>query len=146
MHLHNNRYETTFDTQDKFFPNLDDCSSPSFRVEMEFMEHINREYNLWQAYPQYTDGLEAGILSVNPVYRGLGIAKALTQRTVQYARDAGFPLIRCDCSSLYSSRVCASTGFKVAYSQKYADYVVNGVRPMLPEAPHHEFVVYVLEL
>lgn len=113
---------------------------------MEFLAHIDREYNLWQAYPHCVNGLEAGILSVDTAYRGLGIAKALTDRTVQYARKAGYPLILCHCSSFFSARVCEATGFKEVYRTAYADYVVNGERPLQPEAPHREFAVFVYEL
>lgn len=132
--------------QDKFCPNLDDCSTPNFRVEMEFLAHIDQQYNLWQEYPQHAHGLEAGVLSVHPAYRGQGVAKALTERTVSYARETGFPIILCHCSSAVSAKVCAIAGFKEVYRLAYEDYVVEGVRPLRPEEPHREFAVFVYEL
>lgn len=110
------------------------------------MDHIDTQYKLFDEYPEFDRALDGKILSVNDQYRGLGIAKQLTQRSIEYMQEHRIPLYHILCSSEYSAMVCARLGFTEKFVLPYIDYVVNGENPLLPTAPHVATKIYVKKI
>lgn len=59
------------------------------------------------------------------------------------AKEQGCYLIRADCTSFISAKLCERLGYESIYSLKYEDYKKNGVAVFKPEHPHTEVKVYV---
>lgn len=101
---------------------------------------------MYEAYPDSVTALDACYLSVDASARGLGVAMALTQRTLDYAKENNYHLVQCFCTSFYSGRVCEQLGFDTGYSLRFDEYLVDGKIVIRPEAPHEKAVVYVKQL
>lgn len=110
------------------------------------MEYVDQQINLFDMYPGIDKFLDSQILSVNPNYRGAGIAGLLVERTAQFMRENKISVIRVFCTGIYSARVMEKMGLKKVYTLPYVDYVVNGENPILPAAPHTALQVYVQEI
>lgn len=110
---------------------------------MAFFADLETRYNIFDEYPEYSNVFKVGIMSVSSNYRGAGIAMALLKRTMEMVESLSIPLCYCVCSSRFSGNVCAKAGFEAVYRLPYKDYVVNGCRPLRPEEPHSEAVLYV---
>lgn len=101
---------------------------------------------MFDAYPGSVNALDVCFLAVDSSARGLGIGTALTQRTLDYAKEHDYNLVHCFCSSLFSGRACEQLGFDTAYTLRYDEYLVDGKIVIRPEAPHESAVVYVKQL
>lgn len=101
---------------------------------------------MFDLYPHIDRYLDAKLLSVDPRYRGQGVACKLTERTIEFMRANDISIISMMCSSHYSARVCEKLGFKKVYTLKYADYIVDGRNPILPADPHKAVQIYVKEI
>lgn len=111
-----------------------------------FIETIAGKFDMWSAYPDAKQCLDANSLSVDESARGLGIAKALTERSMEYGRLNGYHLIQMSCSSKFSAMVCERLEMDRLFAIKFDDYKVNGEVVLRPDAPHTENVVYVKKL
>lgn len=109
-----------------------------FKQILTFFRYIDTQYNVFDVHPQFDKALDAKIMSVNDAYRGVGICKELTGRSVEWMQANDVQLFHVMCSSYFSAKVCESMGFKVVYSLAFKDYIVNGENPIVPEAPHEK--------
>lgn len=100
------------------------------------MKYIGTQFDLFAQYPQFERALDCKIMSVNDAYRGVGIANALTQRTIECMLAQDLHLFHCMCSSHYSALVCKRLGMDEIYRLAYADYLVDGRQPLSPAEPH----------
>lgn len=101
---------------------------------------------MFDQFPEYSSVFEVGIMSVSSEYRGAGIAMALMKSTLELVASLAIPLCYCICSSRFSGIVCAKAGFEAVHRYPYKDYVVDGRRPVRPEEPHTEAVLYVRKM
>lgn len=101
---------------------------------------------MYDAYPGSVNALDACFLSVDSSTRGLGVGTALTQSTLDYAKENGYNFVYCLCTSFFSGRVCEQLGFDTGYNLRYDEYLVNGKIVIRPEDPHERAVVYVKQL
>lgn len=101
---------------------------------------------MWAAYPGTGHCFEANILSVDPSARGMGIATALSQRSLDYARANGYELIKMVCTSKYSAMLCERLGYDKCFTMRTDVYRVNGKIVMRPNPPHDETSIYIKRL
>lgn len=80
---------------------------------------------------------------VDKNYRRFGITDKFAELTTQYADTNKFPFLYVPCTSLYTALFCKAQGYKKVYELKYADYVVDGMNPILPAPPHTAFRIYI---
>jgi GNAT superfamily N-acetyltransferase len=69
------------------------CRDPKFRSIFSMLYDTNRDADLFAKYDVH-DIFECRILSVDPTYRGKGIARSLMERSIQEARLRGFKLFK----------------------------------------------------
>lgn len=100
------------------------------------IQYVATQFNLFEHYPQFQRALEGKIMSVNGAYRGAGIAKELTRRTIEYMISQDVHLFHVMCTSHFSALVCDRLGMNEIYTLNYLDYVVNGRHPLQPAKPH----------
>lgn len=110
---------------------------------LEFNEHFYDSFDMYAAYPGCVKVLDACILSVHESARGLGVATALAQRTLDYGKANNYDMCQCLCSSKFSRLVCQKLGFDAAYTVRYDEYMVNGQIIFKPDAPHDVCVLYI---
>lgn len=109
----------------------------------DFIDYVYDHYNIYDAYPGSVNVLDISFVSVDSSARGLGIATALTQRSLDYAKENDYNLVQCFCTSWFSGRVCEQLGFDTGYTLRFDEYLVDGNIVIRPEAPHERAVVYV---
>lgn len=95
-----------------------------------------------QKYQQneYMDGM---IMSVLTGYGGQGIATRLLNAVEGLTKELKLNLIYVGCTSKYSSLVMAKSGYEVAYSLRYDEYIKDGVQVFKPEPPHDTMSAYI---
>lgn len=113
---------------------------------MQFFEHLESRYNVFDEFPECDRVFEVGIMSVSSEYRGAGIAMALLKKTMELVEKMSVPLSYCICSSRFSGIICAQSGFEAVHRLPYKDYMVEGRRQIRPEEPHTEAVLYVRKM
>lgn len=113
------------------------------KVLCEFIEHFYDSFDMYAAYPGCVKVLDASLLSVHESARGLGVATALAQRTLDYGKENNYDMCQCLCNSKFSGLVCQKLGFYAAYSVRYDEYRVNGQVIFKPNAPHDVGVLYI---
>jgi hypothetical protein len=64
----------------------------------------------------------------------------------ELAKEQDYPLIRVDCTSLFSARAAARLGLQCVFTMRYEDYCHNGEPIFRPEPPHDQVATYVQRL
>lgn len=87
--------------------------------------------------------IELRILSMNPEYRGRGIAKRLTEESMKIAKSRGFEVMKMCCTSEFTAKIARSLGWQEFYRLAYKDYgKVSSSQYVLKAAPPHEHIYY----
>lgn len=120
----------------------EDCKHAKFAIILRLMAYVEQQFDLFERHPQHERALDAKIMSVNDAYRGCGIAKELTRRTIEYMREQDLHLFHVLCSSQFSALVCERLGFEKEYELLYRDYLEDGEAPVRPAEPHVAVRVY----
>lgn len=122
------------------------CENPKFKKILRLLRYVDQNVT---RNGQYEDlnVLEIRILSVDSSWRGKGIAKTLVEKTIEIGKEKGFHMVRADCSSFFSGKLCARLGFERIYELKYADYVDEDGNPVFsPAFPHTSIISYIKKL
>ncbi|XP_076661953.1 arylalkylamine N-acetyltransferase 1 isoform X2 [Halictus rubicundus] len=121
------------------------CKNPKFKKILRLLNYVDRNVN--HEYFRGLNTIEIRIISVDTNWRGKGIAKALLEKTMEIGREKGFHIVRADCSSFFSGKLCAGLGFEQIYTLPYAEYVDEDGKPIFsPALPHTAVVSYVKKL
>lgn len=122
------------------------CGNPKFKKILRLLHHVDKNVNRDGQF-RGLNILEIRIISVDSSWRGKGVAKALIEKTTEIGREKGFHVVRADCTSLFSGKVCARMGFEPIYELNYTDYVDEDGNPVFsPAFPHTSIVTYVKKL
>lgn len=91
---------------------------------------------------------EVRYLAVHPLAQRRGIAKALTERSIQEAEEQGYKYVRMDCTSAHSAKLAKSIGMKCVYKLDYTDYRDEKGCPFHegPMYPHTTVRVFAAEI
>lgn len=101
------------------------------------MDLIDSKYDAFQRYPDIDCYIDGKIWSVDPRYRGHGIAGQLTEKTLEYMRENHFQIYQVLCTSHFSARVCEKMNFTEVFSLSFTEYLdENGEQVLNPEKPH----------
>ncbi|XP_063978800.1 arylalkylamine N-acetyltransferase 1-like isoform X2 [Diachasmimorpha longicaudata] len=122
------------------------CENAKFKKILKLLHHVDQEVDVLKRYPEKKI-MDIRIISVDSNWRGQGVAAALFEKTIEIGRELGYDLIRTDCSSHFTARLCKRLGFEEIYSLEYADYVDESGKPVFtPTAPHTTIITYVRKL
>ncbi|XP_033207599.1 dopamine N-acetyltransferase-like isoform X2 [Belonocnema kinseyi] len=113
------------------------CANPKFKKILKLLYCVEKNSNIPEKFPDQKV-LEIRIISVDSKWRGKGIAKALFEKTMEVAKNRGFDIIRVDCSSAITGKLCQRLSFEPVFELKYADYVDEAGNPIFKPAPPHE--------
>lgn len=101
------------------------------------MDLIDSKFDIFALYPHIDSFVDGKILSVDPDYRGLGIAGVLTDKTIEFLKDNRIEIFHILCSSHFSARVCEKMNFNEVFKLPFTDYVdADGKQVLCPEKPH----------
>lgn len=122
------------------------CKNPKFKKILRLLHYVDRNVTQ-EGHFQGLNTLEIRIISVDTNWRGKGIAKALLEKTMEIGREKGFHIVRADCSSFFSGKLCTGLGFEQIYTLPYAEYVDEEGKPIFsPALPHTAVVSYIKKL
>lgn len=122
------------------------CENPKFKKILRLLYRVDKDVNRDGKF-QGQNILEVRIISVDTNWRGKGIAKTLVEKTIELAKEKDFNIVRVDCSSFFSGKLCARLNFERIYELKYADYVDEDGNPIFsPAYPHTSVTTYVKKL
>lgn len=108
-----------------------------FKKIMSLMDHIDSKFSIFELYPEIDSFVDGKILSVDPNYRGHGIAGRLTDMTVDFMKQNKIQIFHVLCTSHFSARVCEKSGFTEVFHLKYCDFKDDDDKQVLcPEKPH----------
>lgn len=101
------------------------------------MDLIETKFNVFDRFPGVDLAIDGKILSVDPTYRGKGIANELTRMTLDYMRQEGIPLMNVLCTSHFSAQLMKKLSFESVYVFPLSDYMdADGVQVLKPDLPH----------
>lgn len=125
---------------------ITECMNPKFKKILKLLRHVDKNVNRIRDFTGI-NVLELRIISVDHTWRGKGVAKALIEKSMDIAREKGFHMMRADCTSMYSGKLCARIGFEPIYQLNYADYVDEDGNPIFsPAFPHVAVVTYIRKI
>ena len=113
---------------------------------IRMLDHCKTSINLFERYPGVDTIMDANMLSVNEDFRGLGVGKALLEKTIDIAKEQNIPYCYVLCSSYFTTVICKKLNFTEIYSLAYKDYLENGKQVFTPPAPHTNVVAYIQKL
>lgn len=122
---------------------VSNCTCERYAKFLRFIESVDRCSDFWNRVT-VERALSSEALAVLGSVRGLGVGKALLEKTLQVAKDGGFPLLRVDCSSYYSAKLAEQMGLECIYSIPYAEYKnEDGCQIFDPPSPHVEYKLFI---
>ncbi|XP_011296840.1 dopamine N-acetyltransferase isoform X2 [Fopius arisanus] len=122
------------------------CENAKFKKILKLLHHVDQKVDIMNRYPDKKI-MDIRIISVDSNWRGQGVAAVLFEKTIEIGRELGYNLIRTDCSSHFTARLCKRLAFEEIYALKYADYVDESGKPVFtPAAPHAAMTTYVRKL
>lgn len=118
-------------------PAAPSCEHAKFRKVLGLMDMIETRFSVFDRFPEVEMAIDGKILSVDPTYRGKGIANELTRMTLDYMRENRIPLMHVLCSSHYSAQLMKKLQFESVFVMPLADYLdADGVQVLQPDLPH----------
>lgn len=106
----------------------------------KFLEFVSDDARL-SSLPEKT--IELRILSMNPQYRGKGIAKSLVEESIRVAKSRGFEVMKMCCTSEFTAKIARSLGWQEFYRLAYEDYgKVSGSEYTMKPTPPHDHIYY----
>ncbi|XP_014598758.1 PREDICTED: dopamine N-acetyltransferase-like isoform X1 [Polistes canadensis] len=125
---------------------INNCENLKFRKILRFLHYVDKKVNADGKF-RNQNILEIRIISVDTNWRGKGIAKALIENTTEIAREHGFDIMRADCSSMFSGKLCERLGFEAIFQINYSDYLDENGKPVFsPDLPHTAAITYIKKL
>lgn len=101
------------------------------------MDLIDSKFDIFSLYPEIDSFVDGKILSVDPKYRGLGIAGQLTDKTIEFMKEHKIDIFHILCTSHFSARVCEKMDFHEVFQLPFSEYVdAEGKQILNPEKPH----------
>ncbi|XP_072376345.1 arylalkylamine N-acetyltransferase 1-like isoform X2 [Diabrotica undecimpunctata] len=113
---------------------------------VRLLEYAEREVDLFKRYPEVNKILSIFILSVDASLRGKGIAKKLTNKAKELAKEHGAQIIFMECTSFFSAAMAKSLGYELIWSLDYENYKINGEVVLKPAPPHKSLQLFVYKL
>lgn len=118
-------------------PAAPSCAHPKFKKVLGLMDMIDTRFNLFEMFPEIDMAIDGKILSVDPTYRGKGIANELTRLTIEHMRQRGISLMHVLCTSHYSAQLMKKLSFESVFVFPLSDYMdADGVQVLKPDLPH----------
>ena len=124
-------------------PDAESCSLASktdhekFKKIMGLMDVIDSKFDIFALYPDIKNFVDGKILSVNPKYRGHGIAGILTDKTIEFMKENQIKIFHVLCTSHYSARVCEKMDFTEVFQLPFTEYLdADGKQVLNPDKPH----------
>uniref|UniRef100_A0A6P7FKK1 aralkylamine N-acetyltransferase n=1 Tax=Diabrotica virgifera virgifera TaxID=50390 RepID=A0A6P7FKK1_DIAVI len=113
---------------------------------VRLLEYAERKVDLFKRYPEVNKILSIFVLSVDASLRGKGIAKKLTNKSKELAKEHGAQMVFLECTSFFSAAVAKSLGYELVWSLDYENYKVNGEVVLKPVHPHKSLQLFVYKL
>lgn len=110
------------------------------------MDFIDSKFNPFELYPDIDSFIDGKILSVDPRYRGYGIAGQLTVKTIEFMKEHKHKIFHVLCTSHFSARVLEKMDFTEVFRLPYAEYTVDGKQVLCPEKPHVAARIFTKEI
>ncbi|CAG9826746.1 unnamed protein product [Diabrotica balteata] len=113
---------------------------------LRMLEYAEREVDLFKRYPDVNKILSIFVLSVDASLRGKGIAKKLSNKAKELAKEHGAQIMFMECTSFFSAAVAKSLGYELIWSLDYENYKVNDEVVLKPAHPHKALQLFVYKL
>ncbi|KAL0266722.1 UNVERIFIED_CONTAM: hypothetical protein PYX00_009190 [Menopon gallinae] len=124
-----------------------ECTNDKFRKVMNLLIESDRQTDIFSRYPKLDSLLDVKIISVDTNWRGMGICKALLEKTREVAKEQGFQVVKVDCTSHISALAVSRLGFERIHVLKYCEFFDGGSEPVFkPPPPHFGVQVYIFKL
>ncbi|KAL5292108.1 hypothetical protein ACFFRR_011113 [Megaselia abdita] len=101
-----------------------------------FVNILETKSKVFERY-QVDSSMQGHMLGVRRDLRGQGIAKRLLEENMKLAKEKGFSVYVCDCSSLFSARLCEKVGMEQTATMEFNEYCDENGNPYYnPDPPH----------
>ncbi|XP_069676773.1 arylalkylamine N-acetyltransferase-like 2 [Periplaneta americana] len=122
------------------------CKDRKFAKIMAFLSRMDRDANIWGRF-DVQRAMGIFVMAVDSRATGRGIGRALMERSRDVARAQGFPMLRVDCTSDFTARICGRLGMDCVHVQPYQLYTDDdGHTVFRPPDPHTHFRMFTQRL
>ena len=108
------------------------------RTMFSFLDELDKGYDIFQQF-NADRGVELVFLCVHQDYCGRGLAKKLTETTLEIAKEAGFAFVKCNPTAKATTHIFEILGFETINEMKVKDFYINQ-RPAFPYAAEDDVV------
>lgn len=117
-----------------------------FQKIVAFLGMLTAKSNVFERF-NVERTAQGHIVCVHKDFRGKGIAKQLYVENIELARKLGYPMYVCDCTSLFSAKLCEKLGMELTATLQFDEFLdANGNAYYKPPPPHDYARSYALRL
>jgi len=127
-------------------PQADESSSNETQIPdniVSFLNYLQEGYNIYKELG-VERGMELHYLGVKEGYGGCGIARKLTEKTIELARTKRLEFIQSTPSTGATRHLFESLGFETISEKKAIDYFIDG-QPVFPYASDKDISRFVVK-
>ncbi|KAF7280349.1 hypothetical protein GWI33_006125 [Rhynchophorus ferrugineus] len=107
-----------------------------------FYAYLTRAPDLWRCLG-IQKVYEMGYVFVNRTHRKKGLALKLMEESKSLGADAGFAVVRCDATSIYTAKICEKLGMQKVAEIPYCTYLDQNLEPIFkPPWPQEGVKIY----
>lgn len=118
-------------------------SHDKFYKIIEISDYAFERVDLFGRYPKCQEILHGMAASVDPAYRGRGIATQLGKVLDEEAKQQGVCVMYCQTSSHFAAKSLQTLEFTEVFSIAYEHFKKDGVQTLNPPAPHDQLRVFI---
>ncbi|XP_055904529.1 uncharacterized protein LOC129940270 [Eupeodes corollae] len=105
---------------------------------LKILAKVERDANVFKKFNNFKLALHGNGLAVHKDFRGNGIGLKLYEKSMQIGKALGYSLFTCDCTSIYSARLCELMGMECTNVCKMEDYRLPGSDEQFIFPPAHQ--------
>ena len=119
-------------------PSQDEALNDENRIIWNLLDDLEKDYDIFQQF-NTNRGLELLFLGVHQQHCGKGLAKKLTEKTLELAKEAGFTFVKSNPTAKATSHIFEILGFETINEMKVKDFYINQ-QPAFPYAAEDDIV------
>lgn len=109
----------------------------NFDRMMDFLALLGVRANVFEKF-NVDKSMHSMMLCVDKSYRGQGIGLKLYEENMKLAKSLGYTLYVCDCTSLFSAKLCEKLGMTKVLEMNYNEYCDANGNAIFHKVPPHD--------
>ncbi|KAL5291799.1 hypothetical protein ACFFRR_010905 [Megaselia abdita] len=109
----------------------------NFDRMMDFLALLGVRAEVFKKF-NVDNSLHSMLLCVDKSYRGQGVGLKLYAENMKLGKQLGYPLYVCDCTSLFSAKLCEKLEMTKVFEMNYNEYCDENGNAIFHKVPPHD--------